>query len=778
MNAPLRGWGAKKAPAPLHEREITGPRRLLRRLVQVVAEPITPQERLDRIVSMIAADLVAEVCSLYVLRPGEILELFATEGLEKTAVHQTRMLVGEGLVGAAAASGQVVNAADAQSHPGFVFRPETGEEIYRSMLGVPILRGGMVVGVLTIQNKVRRVYGEDEVEAMQVIASVLGEMVVSGGIIDVETYGDVRELAAEPNRLSGTRLVEGVALGPALLHQPYVPIRKLIADDPVAEAERLERAVDALHQTLDAMLDRHDLAIGEQREILEAYRMFAGDRGWLKRIREAVTTGLTAEAAVRRVREETRIRIGHASDPYLRERLVDLDDLADRLLRHLAGRSLNEHHETEGENFILVARNLSAADLLEYGRNKLAGVILEEGSRTSHTTVVARAMDIPIIGRVPSAMATIENGDMVALDGAHGQVFVRPGPDVMEAFARSVEAHVASRQAFEALKNVPCISLDGIAVSLYVNGAFLVDLDEMERCGAAGCGLFRTELAFMAGQVHPDTTTQAAHYTEALDRAQGKPVQFRTLDIGSDKKVAYWSIPPEDNPAMGWRAIRMALDRPAMLRAQLRAMLKAASGRALSLMFPMIAQLAEYDRAVEILEKEKVRLQSAGLELPQSIEIGAMFEVPALYWQLEGLLQRVDFLALGTNDLFQFLFAADRGNPTLNDRFDVLSPPVLAFMLDMVERCRRAGVRLSVCGEMAAQPLEAMALIGCGVRHLSMPPAEIGPVKAMVRSLEMAPLKRYLQQLSLRPEASIRSWLRCYGHDHNVRLIDSDYRGI
>ncbi|MEO1016325.1 MAG: phosphoenolpyruvate--protein phosphotransferase [Pseudomonadota bacterium] len=769
MNAPLRGWGTANTAEP-RRGEVTGARRLLRRLVQVVAQPITPQDRLDQIVGMIAAELVAEVCSVYVLRPGEVLELFATEGLEKSAVHRTRLRVGEGLVGTIAAQGQLINAADAQNHPAFVFHPETGEEIYRSMLGVPILRGGMVVGVLTIQNKVRRVYREDEVEAMQVIASVLGEMVVSGGIIDLETYGDVRNIVPEPSRLSGLRLVEGVGIGPAWLHEPRVPILKLIADDPEKERGRLDLAVDALHKTLDAMLDHHELRDGEQREVLEAFRMFAGDSGWLRHIREAVSTGLTAEAAVRRVREETRVRIGHTSDPYLRERLFDLDDLADRLMRHLAGKPLVQEHGRLPQNTVLVARMLSAADLLEYGRDRLAGVVLEEGSRTAHVTIVARAMDIPVIGRVPQAMTTIDTGDIVALDGTHGQVYVRPNPEVMDAFGRSVQAHIASRKMFEAMRDLPSVSADGIPVGLHVNGAFLIDIDEIERRGAEGCGLFRTELAFMTGQVHPDTATQAAHYNEAINRAAGQRLQFRTLDIGSDKKVPYWRIPAEDNPAMGWRAIRMALDLPAMLRIQLRAMLRAAAGRPLSIMFPMVAHIAELDQAIAILELEKKRAAKRGEPLPETLEIGVMFEVPALYWQMPQLLKRIDFLAVGTNDLTQFMFAVDRGNPTVSDRFDVLAPALLTLVLDIVDRCRMAGVRLSVCGEMAAQPLEAMALVGCGVRQLSMPPSDVGPIKALIRSLELAPLRNYVRQLAQRPEASVRDWLRAYAVDHGAVL--------
>ena len=379
----------------------------------MVAEPVSPQQRLDRIVGLIAANLVAEVCSVYFNRAGEMLELFATVGLAAEAVHHTRMRVGEGLVGTIAAQGKVINTADAQSHPNFRYFPETREEIYHSFLGVPILRAGKVVGVLTVQNRARRAYAEDEIEAMQVIASILAEMFASGELIDQSKYADVTADAAVMRRLDGARLVEGVAIGRAWLHEPRVEVTRLLAESPQAELTRLDRAIGELREALDQMLATSDLVGGEQREVLEAYRMFAHDTGWLRRIREAIGTGLSAEAAVRRVQEETRVRIGHASDPYLRERLIDLDDIANRLLRHLVGKALSHDPAGLPDDTILVARNLGAADLLEYDRRKLRGVVLEEGSKTAHVTIVARAIGIPMVGRIEGVMDALDPGNPV-----------------------------------------------------------------------------------------------------------------------------------------------------------------------------------------------------------------------------------------------------------------------------------------------------------------------------------------------------------------------------
>ena len=773
------GRVAPEPPAAELRPELSGSRRLLKRLIDVLAEPVAPQQRLDRIVSIVAANLVAEVCSVYFHRAGDVLELFATEGLAKEAVHLTRMRVGEGLVGTIAAQGAVINTADARNHPEFRYFPETGEEVYHSFLGVPILREGRVVGVLTVQNRARKLYAEDEVEATQVIATVLAGMFATGELVDPAKYADVAGVGREARRLEGMRLVEGVAVGRAWPHEPRVEVTRLLADDPQAELARLERAVAGLLRQVDEMLSRPELVSGEQREILEAYRMFAHDAGWLRRIREAIGTGLAAEAAVRRVQEETRVRIGHASDPYIRERLGDLEDLAERLLRHLVGRgATHDPAQLPGDDVILVARNLSAADLLEYDRKRLRGIVLEEGSKTAHVTIVARAFDIPMLGRIEGAMDLVAEGDLLALDGDNGQLFVRPGDEVQQAFQTALTARNERRRMFEALRDLPSVTRDGVRVSLSINAAFLIDLAELDATGAEGCGLYRTELTLMTRASYPDCDALTEYYGKVLDLAGGRPVVFRTLDVGSDKILPYWRMPAEENPAMGWRAIRMTLDRPQILRGQLRALLAAARGRDLHVMFPMVAEVAEYLAALRLLDMERDRARRLGLGLPERVEVGVMLEVPALFWQLRALLPRIDFLSVGSNDLFQFLFACDRGNPALSDRYDALAPAALGFLGELGQRCREAGVRLSVCGEMASRPLEAMALVGLGVRQLSVSPSEVGPVKAMVRSVDAAGLGRYLDRLVGLPDHSLRGRLQAYAQDHDVVLPISVYQPL
>ncbi|HWG79469.1 MAG TPA: phosphoenolpyruvate--protein phosphotransferase [Stellaceae bacterium] len=747
---------------------VTGSRRLLRRLRDVMAGSGTAQERLNTIVRIIAADMVAEVCSCYVMRAGEVLELFATEGLRPEAVHRTRLRVGEGLVGVIAATARPLALADAQSHPDFAYRPETGEEIYHSLMGVPILRGGRVLGVLAVQNRTRRHYSDDESEALQTIAMVVAELAASGDLVSPEEQQPSEGIGLLPMRLDGVRLHTGLAAGTAVLHEPRVPIRQLVAEDPKAELARLRGAVDAMQSAIDELLAASDIASsGEHRDILETYRMFAADRGWLQRMTDAVHSGLTAEAAVQKVQDETRARMSLVSDPYLRERLADLEDLGNRLQQHLTGHHVAAAVELPAE-FILIARSMGPAELLDYDRRRLKALVLEEGSPTAHVAVVARALDIPVVGRVKDVLAKVEAGDLVIVDGDEAVVLLRPGEDIQQAVSARIDARLGQRLGYAALRDLPAETLGGERVALQLNAGLLIDLPYLDETGAEGIGLFRTELLFMLRDDFPTVGQQASVYRRVLEQAGDRPVTFRTLDIGGDKLLPYMSEIKDENPAMGWRAIRIALDRPALLRQQLRALIRAARDRRLRVMFPMIADIAEFDAARAVLDLELERAAARGHRVPAKIEVGVMFEVPALLWELPQLLPKIDFLSVGTNDLVQFLFAADRGNPKLAERYDTLSLPVLRLLGEVAQACAEHRVPLALCGEMAGHPLDAMALVGIGFRVLSMAPGSVGPVKAMIRSLDLAPLIELLATLATLPPRSLRSKLRDFARDHGV----------
>ncbi|KZB70554.1 MULTISPECIES: phosphoenolpyruvate--protein phosphotransferase [Thalassospira] len=753
---------------------VSGPRRLLKRVRDVMAGPGTAEERLGQIVTIIAADMVAEVCSVYVMRAGEVLELFATCGLSKEAIHLTRLRVGEGIVGFVAAHARPLNLKDAQSHPNFAYRPETGEEIYHSMIGVPILRGGRIIGVLAVQNRTERLYSEDEQEALENVAMVLAEMVAAGELVSREELIPADGIALLPLRLGGARLAPGIGKGLAVLHEPRIVIDRMVSDDPEEELTRLREAMHGLQNHLDKMLEAVSGIDGmdegdDPGDILEAYRMIAQDTGWLNRITEAVHTGLTAEAAVQKVHDDTRARMAQVTDPYLRERLHDLEDLANRLLQHLSGQYQSPAFGDLPDDIILVARNIGPAELLDYDHTRLRGLALEEGSHTSHVAIVARALDIPVLGGVKGVLDKVEAGDPLIVDSDNSQLFVRPSEDVRAVIDGALRARAERKALYAQMRDMPARTTDGADISLNVNAGLLIDVPHVIESGADGIGLYRTEIPFMVRSAMPDITDQTRLYDRIFEQAEGRPVVFRTLDVGGDKLLPYWEDMTEENPAMGWRSIRITLDRPAVLVHQLRALIRAGHDRDLYIMFPMIAEVAEFDMAKAVLDEQLRREATRGF-VPRKVEVGAMLEVPALIWQAPALLDRVDFLSVGTNDLLQFMFAADRGNPRIEGRYDTLSPSVFAFMRQLVTLCDQRDVRLTICGEMAGRPLEAMALIGLGIKRLSMAPASVGPVKEMVRSMCKSEVERYILTVMDNPTRSLRSRLKAFAIDHGVKL--------
>jgi phosphotransferase system enzyme I (PtsP) len=751
----------------------TGVRRLLRRVRAVMSGQGSAQERLDELVKVIAREMVAEVCTVYVMRAGEVLELFATQGLNPSAVHVTRLRVGEGLIGDIAAHARALNLAEAQSHPNFAYRPETGEEIYHSFLGVPIIRGGRVRGVLAIQNVAQRQYDEEEVEALEMIVVVLAELIAGGDLIGPGEQMRAEGNAILPTRLTGIQINAGTAMGEAVLHQPRVAIRHMFADDPEAEERRLMDALAAMQDAIDHLFSTSELpAAGEHHDVLESYRLVARDSGWMRRLREAVASGLAAEAAVQKVHDDMRARMSMARSPYIRERMHDFEDLANRLLQHLGGAGRTSAAADLPDDVVLLARNMGPAELLDYEPWRLRALLLEEGSATSHVAIVARALDIPVVGRITDLLTRIDPFDPVIVDGDHAQVFVRPGEDIQQMVSETLRAREERRQAYAAMRAEPPVTRDGVRVSLNLNAGLLIDLQQLDVTGADGIGLFRSEIPFMVRSELPSVEAQTELYANVLDLAGDRPVMFRTLDIGGDKQLPYFHDNDDENPMMGWRAVRVGLDRPSMLRQQLRALIHAARGRDLAVMFPMISEVAEFSAARAILDIEIERERRRGCVLPQTVRVGAMLEVPGLMWQLPPLLARIDFLSVGSNDLFQFMFASDRGNPRVAARYDVLSPGLLSSLRHLVRACEAANVPLSLCGEMAGNPVEAMTLIGLGFRTISMPPARLGAVRATVRSMDAGALAAYLDRLLDLPDHSLRPKLLAYARDHGIVIDD------
>ncbi|WP_426229475.1 phosphoenolpyruvate--protein phosphotransferase [Pararhizobium sp. DWP3-4] len=749
-----------------------GPRVLLRRLRELMAEPLEPQDRLDQIVRQIAQNMVAEVCSVYVLRSDGVLELYATEGLNKDAVHLAQLKMGQGLVGTIAASARPLNLSDAQAHPAFTYLPETGEEIYHSFLGVPILRTGRSLGVLVVQNKASRTYRDDEVEAMETTAMVLAEMVATGELKKLTRPGLELDLS-RPVTIDGSSFNDGIGLGYVVLHEPRIVVTNLLNDDTDHELGRLAEALGSLRISIDDMLSRRDVSMeGEHRAVLEAYRMFAHDRGWVRKLEEAIRNGLTAEAAVERVQSETKARMIRLTDPYLRERMHDFDDLANRLLRQLTGYGAKMSATNFPTDAIVVARAMGAAELLDYPRENVRGLVLEDGAVTSHVVIVARAMGISVVGQAAGVVALAENGDAIIVDGDDAKVHLRPMADLQRAYEEKVRLRARKQEQFKALRGVEPVTLDGKRIKLQMNAGLLVDLPQLVESGAEGIGLFRTELQFMIASTMPKMEEQELFYRNVMKQAAGKPVTFRTLDIGGDKVVPYFRAAEEENPALGWRAIRLSLDRPGLLRTQLRAMLRASAGQELRIMLPMVTEVSELRTVRELLQKEIQRQSKIGEQLPRKLQFGAMLEVPALLWQLDELMDEVDFVSVGSNDLFQFAMAVDRGNARVSDRFDVLGRPFLRILRDIVRAGDRNETSVTLCGEMASKPLSAMALLGIGYRSVSMSPTAVGPVKAMLLALDIDKLSTMLHAAldDKRSQIPVREMLVAFAAETGVPL--------
>ncbi len=735
-----------------------GPREMLRRLRDVMAGIGTPQQRLDSTVQVIAHELGAEVCSIYVQRPGRVLELCATQGLNPQAVHRLFFQPGEGLVGHIAETRMPLSLAEAQRHPKFAYRPETGEEAFQSFTGVPIRRSERVLGVLVVQHVSMRELTEEEVESLETLAMVLAEVLTSMSLPGGDPGRD-----RGPLLIPGIRIHEGVAIGKARLHQPRVVIGGVVAEDPATEHALLRMALADMHESLDRIMESEALSsAGEHRDVLETYRLIARDTGWIGRIRDAIDSGLTAAAAVQRVRDDTRARMAAVKDEYLRERLADFEDVALRLLRRLAPGEETEPSEGADEPFILVARSMGPAELLDYAGDTLKGLVLEEASATAHVGIVARALDIPVVGRLPHLIDEVDPGDSLIVDGDHAQVFIRPGDDARAQFRDSLAAREAMRAHYAALRDTAAVSRDGVRISLQMNAGLLVDVSQLDVVGAEGIGLYRTEIPFLVRREYPDVRAQTELYRRILDGAGDRPVTFRTLDAGGDKRLHSFVHDVEENPALGWRALRIGLDQPAILRQQVRAMIHAAGRRPLKIMVPMVATVEEFRAARAIVDLEIARAADRLPEMPASIAVGAMVEVPSALLTVDALADAADFLSVGSNDLLQFLFAADRGGERTATRYDPLSTLFLSALRRIGDAGRSAGIDVSVCGEMAGRPMEALALAALGYRVLSMPPASLGPVKEAIISTEINQLSDFILYSMQKTTGSIRNRLQSY----------------
>ena len=732
------------------------------------------RERLNSVVALIAATMVADVCSIYLRTPNDDLELVATEGLRSEAVASTRLKMDEGLVGQISLTAQPLSIQDAPRHPNFSYRPETGEDPYHAFLGVPILRGGRVTGVLTVQNRTERVYEIDEVETLQTIAMVIAEVIAAETLqLMAAQSGDGTARLMRPETLKGRIVSGGLGIGKARRHDPEVPAARFFAEDVEQESLRLAAALQTLRTSIDTLLAGDGSYLEhDPLDIMEAYRMLANDPGWATRLSDGVKAGLSAEASVDRARREHRARLENARDPYLRARLNDLEDLDNRLLRILGG-SDGQGMAAGAEGAVLVARRLGPAELLEYSSAGLVALVLEEPAATSHAAIVARALDIPTLGNVANITTLLDAGDDMIVDAELGEVHLRPDEGVVSAYKARVNLRSQRQEIYKQLRDEKAVTLDGVEINLMLNAGLRLDIDHLSETGADGIGLFRTEFQFLISEKLPSLSEQTELYSYVIDAARGRPVLFRTLDIGADKLLAGYPATTEDNPALGWRSIRFALDRPGLFKRQLRALIRAAAGRPLSLMFPMVTVASEFHRAKRLLDEELDWAKQRGRPVPLEISVGAMLETPSLVYELDALAGHADFISVGTNDLMQFFHAADRMAPEINERYDMLSRPALTFLGSIAEKCAKLGLKVSVCGEAAGQPLDALALLAIGFRQLSMPVGSVGPIKRMIRSMHLDEFSKAIETALAKSNGSFRNDLLGIARQHDILLADA-----
>ena len=715
---------------------------------ELIAENI--EDKMDSLMKVIVEESLAMSACLYIKADDVSLECVASFP-KVESVPSIR--IGDGVVGKVGSDNQTSFASSKKDF----------------QIAIPIKRWSKTVGVLHLFFISPHDYDEEEVEALETVCMFLSEYIASEDVaVYLKKVIKSRGIISK-DKLKGTIINSGYAIGNVVVHRRRKAVTEVFAKDKDKEIEKLEDARQKMNKDLDDKFNQEGLKSSEHVEILDAYRMIANDKGWYKRIVNHINSGLTAEASVEQAYTEMWNRLSGATDTYLKERLHDLRDIADRLRLYLSGEDCN--NETNNyKDIIIVATSMGPADLMDYDYKKIRGLIIEECTPTMHVSIVAKTLNVPVIAGIDGLFKDVKEGSIISIDGKDGTVTVNPSKAIIDKITQNIEIKAKEQKQIEKLKKLKSKTKDKERVNLYINIGMDFDFDNIKRTNCDGVGLYRTEIPFMSAEKMPDITKQVECYKRLYNAAEGKKIIFRSLDVGSDKLLPYWNSITEDNPAIGWRSIRITLDRRAILRKQMRAFIRAASGKELNVMFPMISNLDEFLEAKETFMFAYEREKKIGTEMPSKVNLGMMIEVPSVVFQLREILKYCDFISVGTNDLYQFFFACDRGNPRLDGRYDVLSAPFLNLMKKIIKEADMANVPCSVCGEMASSPIDAMALIGLGFRNLSVSSASYGKVKAMIRSLSVKGIEDYLNNILSSSRRTLRPQLKSYATDHAIEI--------
>jgi len=742
-------------------------------------------ETLRNIVTLVARRMHTDVCSIYLLDADNVtLRLQASKGLSRKAVGKVTLRIGEGLTGIAAQKRHAIAIEEPQEHPSYRYFKETGEERFHSFLGIPLFDRNNPLGVIVLQTKEPRQFNKEEISALSTIAFQVSSIVVNARLLDSirqhqEESLRVSEALAKAqqsmtdteaytentarNVLSGRTAYPGVIIGPAAILEERLGFADILHEEGVeiqTELKSLESALEKtciqtifLEKRVAERLSESDAAI------FHTHLMILEDRSFIIKLQDEIKDGHCAAYALEKTVSNYIEAFAKMDDPYLRERATDMEDIGRRILANLVGDGA-DHVLHLKQPSVLVARKILPSDMAALDNDQILGIITEDSETNSHAVIMAKAMGIPAIVGARGALKQIAPEDDLIVDANSGRIYIKPVETIREEYQRLVADQTRELCRLEQYRDQPAETSDGQKVILRANIGLISDIVIAKRFGAEGVGLYRTEFPYMARGDFPDRNDQYELYSKVVREFDGQPVTIRTLDIGGDKGLPYFSPPKEDNPFMGWRSVRVSLDNRDIFRTQIESILMAGCHGPVKLLFPMISSLDETRACLEVVEEARANLKKDGLDCPDKIPVGVMIEVPAAVRLVPQLAKEVDFFALGTNDLIQYLLAADRNNPLVSKYYDPLHPAVLQVLYEVTNTALSLGKGVSLCGEMATDPQTMVLLLGMGLREFSMPAPFIPRIKAFLKdvSLEMA-CQRYSEIRAMDSSTQIRQHL-------------------
>ncbi|WP_256414294.1 phosphoenolpyruvate--protein phosphotransferase [Acinetobacter sp. 5862] len=744
----------------------------LRRIVQEINASVSLHDSLDIMVNHVAEAMHVDVCSIYLLdERNKRYVLMASKGLKPEAVGHVSLSVGEGLVGLVGNREEIVNLDNAPKHERFAYLPETGEELFNSFLGVPVMYRRKVMGVLVVQNKEPQDFSEAAESFLVTLCAQL-----SGVIAHAHAVGNI-DVFRKPTSGSSYKTFQGVsgaggiALGRAIVLYPpadlaAIPDRE--AEDISDELDLLDQAIAAVRLEIQSLDEKmQDSLMSEERALFSVFLRMLDENALPSEIKDHIRAGSWAQGAVRKVIDKHVALFAQMEDDYLRERVSDLKDLGRRILACLQEND-SSHRELSPDS-ILIGEEISTAALVELPVDKIAAIVTSEGAANSHMVIVARALGIPtVVGVTELPINTLDDIEMI-VDAYQGRVFVNPPRRLRQRYKEVQKEEEQIAKDLKQYETKDAITPDGVSIPLFVNTGLMIDVVRGVQRGAKGVGLYRSEIPFMLRERFPGEEEQRAIYRQQLSHFANKPVIMRTLDIGADKDLPYFSI-EEENSALGWRGLRFTLDHPEIFSAQIRAMLKASIGlNNLHILLPMVTSVSEVEEVLYLLERDWLAVQEEEQVKITKPKIGIMVEVPSVLLQIGEFAELVDFFSVGSNDLTQYLLAVDRNNPHVANVYSHFHPSVLRALNRLVEDCHIYQKPVSVCGEMAGDPLSAILLMAMGFNTLSMSSSNILRVRKAICHVPMSDAKQLLDDvLHMNNPLVIKSWLEHYFKTHGL----------